>query len=609
MDALAPGRKALSTERGRSAEPSGAGPRLTWLRPALALAAVASVIGLTYTRLYLGIDFTDESFYIAVPYRLALGAKPLVDVTEVGQLPPALLLYPFVLLYHRLFGLDGLVLFMRHLHFAFCLGVAFALYSALRIYVRDRALAAVLACAAVAFVPFGIHGLSYNTFASGFLTAGAFLLAASVLDGSRLRRAIGGAALGLAIFTYPPFALAAGCVLLALLLAVKPRTLRTLAPALIPMVACGLGAAAFFLQRGLGTIENLLNQASTYGGQGGGIHKALGIVFSVVVMNTRALVFGTALVAAALVLRRSRPSAAALCLLALPLAALPPDLSTPGSSNRFVTSLALLAPLVSLAAARGVLTTTLLGIVWVPAAVAGETAAMSSSNGSGNVAIGFFPGAVVTTALLALAVRGTVRTRSHVLRDTLDLVPGITVLAVGVALQYTFVYRDASLSHLTSRIESGAFAGIYTTPQRRDFLAALDRDLATFSGPSCRIVFYDRFPAGYLLGHGRPDTNRVFLIDPPVDLRPAYQRLLLGYFRTRGGLPDLAVRINRIPLLNSAATVQSYRPSDPLERLFRGPAYVTVRSRSDYRIAKRANSVCRAPAASRRSRSGAHVDY
>jgi hypothetical protein len=61
-------------------------------------------IGIVYWRLYCGIDFTDESFYVAVPYRLVLGARPFVDEISVTQQTAAIVAYPFVWVYDRLAG-------------------------------------------------------------------------------------------------------------------------------------------------------------------------------------------------------------------------------------------------------------------------------------------------------------------------------------------------------------------------------------------------------------------------------------------------------------------------------------------------------------------------
>ena len=45
----------------------------------IALGVVLAVFFLTWRRLFFGVDFTDEAFYIALPYRFALGDIPLKD--------------------------------------------------------------------------------------------------------------------------------------------------------------------------------------------------------------------------------------------------------------------------------------------------------------------------------------------------------------------------------------------------------------------------------------------------------------------------------------------------------------------------------------------------
>lgn len=562
-------------------------------RGVFSLAIVTVVTALTYVRLYFGVDLTDESFYTAVPYRFVLGARPLIDETNVAQLTPGLLLFPFVKAYDAVAGLDGLMLYMRHLHLLFCIAVSLALFFSLRRCLRDAALSALLAAIAVAFVPFGIHGLSYNTFGSGFFAAGCFLGLAPLAQSRPHQRAFAGAAQGLAIFTYPPFALPVACFFAALYVYDKPRSLRALVPGLIPAVVGCIAVSVFFLEDGLNTARELFARASTYSGQGGGLGKALDILNSVLsTFPHKYLAVG--LVVVALALHHWRGWPAIVPLLALPLIVLPPDLATSASSNEYITSFGLLAPGVFALEPRDAVARRLLILVWIPSVVAGEVTALSSSNGSINFAIGFFPAAIVTATLIAMFIRrlmpGNWTTPA---RTVGEFASAITVLAVGVGLQYAFVYRDAGLTHLNARVATGAYAGIYTTSARRGFLHQLDQDLRGTSGPSCRIVFYDSFPAGYLLGHGDADTNTALLLDVTGDQEAAYERLLLSYYASHGGPPDIAVRIDRIPLGGTTVTVQTYRASDPLQRLFRGTHYRTVRVRPDYRISRSVTTDCR----------------
>ncbi len=46
---------------------------------------VSAAIALGYWRLFYGVDFTDEAWYVAVPYRFVLGGTPYVDELSVPQ--------------------------------------------------------------------------------------------------------------------------------------------------------------------------------------------------------------------------------------------------------------------------------------------------------------------------------------------------------------------------------------------------------------------------------------------------------------------------------------------------------------------------------------------
>src|SRR5580700_10165291 len=100
-------------------------------RAALAALALA-VVAVSYWRLSYGVDFTDEAWYVAVPYRFVLGGRPYVDELSVPQTTAAVLLYPFLWAYHALAGRTGIVLFVRHLHFLVALGVGTAVAASMR---------------------------------------------------------------------------------------------------------------------------------------------------------------------------------------------------------------------------------------------------------------------------------------------------------------------------------------------------------------------------------------------------------------------------------------------------------------------------------------------
>ncbi|NUT54644.1 MAG: hypothetical protein HOQ03_01500, partial [Thermoleophilia bacterium] len=333
----------------------------------------------------------------------------------------------------------------------------------------------------------------------------------------------------------------------------------------------------FFLQRGVGMISELVRRTSEVGQQGGDLGELVD-VFHFVWTSFAYKPVAALLLLAAAAARRWRPDLAIVPLALLPLSALPDDLRTSASSNLFVTSFAVLGPLLLPALRDDELARRLVALVWAPAAVAGVTTAMTSGNAGINVAIGFFPALVVTAALTVLALRRT---------PAQALAPAAVLLAVGVALQYLSVYRDNGIQSLTTAIGSGPYAGIFTTAAKRDFVAGLERDVARVTGSGCRVLYYDAFPAGYLLGHGEPATDAAWLLDVEDDQEARYQRILLDYYAEHGGLPDVVVRLDRIPLTTSDGIGQSYPEGEPLERAF-GPGRYAEAGRTDWYLIRKA---------------------
>src|ERR1043165_8922516 len=83
--------------------------------PIGAVICVAAIAVLCWRMLH-GIDLTDEAFYIALPYRFALGDRPFMDELNIAQ-TAGLLLYPFVKLYVLIVGdTTGIFLFIRVLY-------------------------------------------------------------------------------------------------------------------------------------------------------------------------------------------------------------------------------------------------------------------------------------------------------------------------------------------------------------------------------------------------------------------------------------------------------------------------------------------------------------
>jgi hypothetical protein len=558
-----------------------------------AIAAIAvAVVAITYWRLWYGVDFTDESFYVAVPYRFALGAKPFVDETSVTQQTTAILLYPFVRAYYAVAGMTGIVLFVRHLQFLLSLLVACAVCRSLRLFL-DRRVALTIALAAVVFVPFTIHSLSYDSVGSALLTAGCFLGVRPLVEPRARASRLGSAAcLGLAAFAYPPLVIpVALCVASRVALARGHRACEAVEHGAVALGLPALGLAGLAASAGLSTVVGDYRRSSEFLGQAGGFSK-LRLIYH---QTERTLPHWWALLLAVGFLWlawRYRREAALPALAALPLLVLPPRVTFFTASLNFAAHLGWLAPALFVLVRSRPGAKLLLLAVWLPSFVAGATTAYSSANGAVNFGVGGFATPIVTTVFLVWAFEGAIRRADLRL---LALAPAFVVLGLLAWSDTIPVYRDSNLSALSARVTSGPYAGLATTPWKRTWIDRLQHDLERYES-RCTILFFDDFPAGYLLSEARPDTNGAWVATVAPQLEKPYQDELLRYYRGRG-YPDVVVVMHRIPYTRHTGRSELYRLRDPLLRTIRSPAYRLTLWRRPYAIYRRAAGPCAAAGA------------
>lgn len=130
----------------------------------------ALMVALTVYSLYFGVSPHDEAFYVSIPYRFILGDRPFIDEYSFTQ-TAAFFTIPFFKVFLHLKGSsEGIILFSRYLHFTFTVLLAGLVFFTFK-KVASTWEAILLALPCIVFVPFNIHGLSYNTLAILFSTA------------------------------------------------------------------------------------------------------------------------------------------------------------------------------------------------------------------------------------------------------------------------------------------------------------------------------------------------------------------------------------------------------------------------------------------------------
>jgi hypothetical protein len=468
---------------------------------------VGVVLLASFFRLLYGVDFMDEATYVAVPYRFCLGDTPFVDEHSPIQ-TSALLTLPFVKLFYMIRGsAEGLVLFTRVLYLIFCCGVATVVAFGLKPLIGTRT-AGLVSLVCVAFCPLGLSNLSYNTLSSGFFTAGLFLGLQHVLWGRSPRWLfLAGVAHGWAALALPSYVVPNLCYAAALWWLLEPGTrLR----GVLSYAAGGVTACAAFtpwLIRFDGeTLSNAYSHVHTAEGWMSRVRQFADQAWRFVPIKVElALALGSLWIA--LKYRRSFVSVTLLSILPL----FPLIVGRPTGSTWYVAMLAGCGSLFLLLSWRPSLSKRLLWSVWLPSLCAGAITSLTSANGLVNSGLGLLPIVLVGTSLaVVLAREAADRSASRSLK-ALDQVFPALVIAVLLGYQ-RYPFGDDPVSELGTRVNSGPYKGLHTTPEKEGYLNAISDDLSAVRQGHDRILFVDHFPAGYLLTNMRPAVGCIWTI-------------------------------------------------------------------------------------------------
>ena len=566
----------------------------------LILLAVALCV---YARLHYGIDFSDEAYYIALPYAFALGHQPIVDELATGQFA-AILLLPFVEAYLDWVGSNsGIVLFARYLYFATALVSALVVR---HVIARLFGIRAGWVCAAfsLGYIPFLLPGLSYNTIASLGLLCGLLLLASCCLPTTRSRRvSVGVVCVAIAGFAYTPVTLA-GCAAIAFTLVLRSRVRRdadarkALVIALATGVVVCVAAATLVLSYGdLSDLQRIRALSDAFGVQGGGREKFaqlatefgkqskyLALIGMIWLVCFKLAATARNRIVSTTVLLLCGPASFAASWAHVPYRE--PYSTTPLLIGTLGIAAAILLPRVRRVVSQQEAAS--ITIVVFSSLLAGLVFLWSSSNGMRNGALGLMP-----ACLIALASVSKINPRRADQFRGLDATTALGCsLACFIAFEtWTYVYRDAPLNRLDTTVADGAWQGIRTSPEKNAYIESLDRDLKKWRGDARTIMFLDYFPAGYLFSDLQPRTPTIWLF-PWNDRQQGNRAIREIYARDLGPFerfPDILVRIRCFPAYNRRIPIEM-KADDPLIERLLSRGYVRTETRDCYALFKKAFS-------------------
>lgn len=513
-------------------------------KTAAALVAVA-VVSFMVLKSTFGVSFFDDSFYVAVPLRLARGARLFTDESSL-QATGSLLAVPFTALWHALFGVNGIILASRLFYVAVATLAGWVTVRVLR--PTFGWLVPVVAFSAVVLAPaYDTFDVNYNTMAQLAFSMCAVFVFAARRDGSRALAVSAGALAVIGCISYPPLAVAA---LPTAAVAVWVLRRDRLWAWLLGGAGVTLAVAAAWLLATVpvSDITRAVGVAfgAGYSGEGTSVTSAdrLALMTRELKHVVRSRAWWPAMALSVLIARPffGRRAQAWLA------AALPAALAIPGALavtrgyawsfgvptlSYLLALTASLLPFVVFTIARRdgisadvgqllVLTGTF-SVVAVPLVV------LTTNSGfvGGMSGVGATPFALVALLCWLSLIREQAGKR-------MLAVAGVVLLGVEMALLLSVSYKDGAPLTLSTRLERGAAAGIITTPRRASDILAVERSVRSVA-PSGSSVLAVTVPLVYVLTDARPLTYATWVSTG----RPS--AAVLDYYRRKGETPDIIV--------------------------------------------------------------------
>lgn len=570
----------------------------------LAFVFFVSMCFLTIFSLHFGVNPYDEAFYLALPYHFIKGGHFFIDEFTPQQ-GAAFFTYPIIKLFYSLEGsTQGIVLFSRYIHFAFVLASVLIIISILK-RALSLPVAIIVSCAYISFTPFNIHALGYNTLALGFFTLSLFLnfYAISLMEESSTyflgKRNffffLSGVLIGCAVISYPTISV---IVLINILILnfiafykksyIQPSGIINFYPLIyycLGLFIVAICIGPILIHVGWGQLLTDLETFKSLGaGEGGGIvklivlakqiwvtvpHKQmLAIVFSLFVLCEFIsalqikIIFQIIIAIFALYIIR---------------------ISNANDISFYILTLAVSGIFWFISVRRYFYSKHFLLLVWLPSLIAGIVTAWTSGNGLYNFVVGGFPAALAALYFITLLFKQALENNHSKMLVKFFFMWFLIWLIY--PLQYhnlNYNYGDFPNSKLTTKITTGPFAGIYTTPNKAQYYTELQTNLNKYNDPNKNILFFTDFPLGYLMTNITPFTNVSWLPNKIFYPTFSYQPTI-NYYRKKNKFPDIIVVIDQVvENPNPSAYPYKYFSKDPIIQLLGN--YNLVLNRKEYRI-------------------------
>ena len=453
-------------------------------------------------RTFFGINFFDEPFYAALPFRFLYGQKLFVQDFTLAQ-TFAIPIYPFIKIHSLLFqGTEYLILFLRFCHWSLNLGLEMFLFYLLRREIPS-AIALIITVSAGLFLPGNIPTLSYNTMGTLFLTLGLFTSFYAFYSNRSSLYFISGIGMGLCALTYVTFISIA--LLVGIQVAISNRKNSNFLFYALGMLLVLLGPTLIMITR-LDTLHVSFAISKEYG------YSSNKIISMIVVLHKffPKKVLGPAFLFSLgfYISWKAKHLLRFIFILSIPIFAFVlSELSTQRwPAYPFYLSILGIIPFFTIHRTTSV--NALMTRIFIPSFIAGLVAALTSALGSLNAQVGLIPAVLVSLIFIYFAM-------SQAPKSVSRLSPIFLALPVIFAMVSPITIWDESpMGQLTEKVNRGPYRGLYTSPAKKSYLDTVSTALLSSLTTKGPLLIYPNFTAGYLIAGISPASGLLWYQNP-----------------------------------------------------------------------------------------------
>ena len=543
------------------------------------------VIG-AYCRLFVSVGFLglmDEQYWVAAAALSSLGGVPYYNDLHIQQ-TSSLLYEPFVFLYYKIFGSYGVILFVRHLYFALALGCAYIYFRFFRAF-TDVITALAIASLLIVSTWWAQPSLGYNSIGGLCFGCGA-LLAVLGVDQRRWKwLGWSGFFFFLSLGAYPTLlgALISLWAAIAVLrgIAKKPWVRETLFANGITILFLGGFLLSLILRTSVNDLMNVYQFSTAHSSLGSFTMKlGYGLWLWYKFLPPWWILGPFFILWLALWKRFDVPWQ----FFAVPFAVMmaikdPPE---PGTFHPPMVMLLVVAGIPLLVqAARTSWKGNWTFLALFTAAFAGTFFTCWSS------ALTIYTTFVTST--YALAVVLMMASRSKLYTPWVALTTMVIPLIIFFHKNVFNQRDDAAITNEVELLTSGPYAGLFTSPERAEFLNQLQSDINESTRGAKSIIFYDEFPMGYLMTDLFPATRTLWM----HTLRESYnvKGYIRSYYFDTKNRPDVIFRFNYYLIDGKKhwVTPEQFKPYEDVfwDYLPREAEYTEVLKRDAYSVFRR----------------------